>query len=152
MSGTIQRRSQLISEIEEVLVQTAELRPLFSAWIEIERRFRGLADVDESLDPVVQVHCQLMQEKTRTALITEELFFNWLCRLTVLNKNIVCTSTGKVWEPLTESFEEFRSYAVNVVASNRLNNKEKINEFQLWVVQLCDYGLGAESQLKQNLH
>ena len=148
MSSSTRLRAQLILEIEEVLAQTDELRPFLSAWSVIEQRFRGLADVDESLDPVNQVHCQLMKEQTRTALITEELFFNWLCRLPVLNKNIVCTSTGRVWEPLMESFEDFRKQAVCVIASDCLNNLEKINEFQLWVVQLCNWdGLGAESRV-----
>lgn len=141
-------RAQLILEIKEVLAQTDELRPFLSAWSVIEQRFRGVADVDESLDPVVQVHCQLMKEQTRTALITEELFFNWLCRLPILNKNIVCTSTGRVWEPLMETFEGFRKRSKEIVVSDCLNNIEKVNEFQLWVVQLCNWdGRGAESSV-----
>jgi hypothetical protein len=148
MSSNKRLRAQLISEIEEILAQTDELRPFLSAWSVIEQRFRGVADVDESLDPVMEVHCQLMKEQTRTDLITEELFFNWLCRLPVLNKNIVCKSTGRVWEPLMEPFEDFRLHTVNVVASDCLNNSEKIYEFQLWVVQLCNWdGLGAESSV-----
>lgn len=148
MSSSTRLRAQLILEIEEVLAQTDELRPFLSAWSVIEQRFRGVADVDESLDPVVQVHCQLMKEQTRTALITEELFFNWLCRLPILNKNIVCTSTGRVWEPLMETFEGFRKRSKEIVVSDCLNNIEKVNEFQLWVVQLCNWdGRGAESSV-----
>lgn len=148
MSSSTRLRAQLTFEIENVLVQTDELKPFLSAWVVIEQRFRGVADVDESLDPVAQVHCQLMKEQTRTALITEELFFNWLCRLSILNKNIVCTATGRVWEPLMETFEAFRMRSKEIVVSDCLNNIEKVNEFQLWVVQLCNWdGCGTESRM-----
>ena len=148
MSSSTRLRAQLTLEIENVLVQTDELKPFLSAWVVIEQRFRGVADVDESLDPVAQVHCQLMKEQTRTALITEELFFNWLCRLSILNKNIVCTATGRVWEPLMETFEAFRKRSKEIVVSDCLNNIEKVNEFQLWVVQLCNWdGCGTESRM-----
>lgn len=149
MSSSTRLRAQLISEIKDVLIQTEELRPFVSAWSVIEKRFRGVAEVDESLDPVKLVHHQIMKEQERTALITEELFFSWLCMLPILNKNVVCKSTGRVWEPMMESFEDFGSHVVNVVTSDCLNNEQKIFEFQLWVVKLCNWdGLNSERNVK----
>ena len=143
------RRTQLIHEVEEALSVAGELRPFLSAWSVIEERFRGVAEVDESLDPVLQVHSQLKREQTRTALITEELFFNWLCKLPFLSKNFVCTQTGRVWEPLIESFEAFKASSKNVIVSDCVNNTEKTYEFQLWVIKLCNWdGLGVQSNVR----
>lgn len=148
MSSSTSLRAQLSSEIENILAQTSELRPFISAWSVIEHRFRGIADVDGALDPAMQVHCLLMQELGRTALITEELFFSWLCNLSVLSKNVVCKSTGKVWEPRMQSFSDFKNCTEHIVVSDCINNSEKVYEFQLWVVELCNWdGLGSKSSV-----
>jgi hypothetical protein len=141
VSNSTNERTQLIQEIEQFLVATKDLWPFISAWPVIQARFLGVDELGADLDPVTQVHSLLMRENSRTALITEELFFAWLKKLPVLNKNIVCVDTGRVWEPVSESFCDFRSGSSSgkLQISNRICSDEKINEFYQWVVNLCNW-------------
>tara|TARA_B110000467_G_C18271235_1_gene452485 strand:+ start:297 stop:755 length:459 start_codon:yes stop_codon:yes gene_type:complete len=150
-SSNTRLRAQLNHEIEDVLSITEELRPFLSAWSVIEQRFCGVSDVKEVLDPVKQIHCLIMAEQVKTALITEELFLSWLLKLPFLSKNIVCVESGRVWEPLMQSFEEFKEDDSKFRVSDCLNSNEKINEFQLWVIQLCNWD-GSGILVSKKIH
>lgn len=141
MSSSKELRSKLTLEVEEVLSSNQELVPFLSAWSVIAERFDGISVMDDSLDPVFQIHNQLMLELQRSGntLITEEVFISWLLGIKALKKNIVCKATGRVWEPVMESFAAFSRLAGEIVVSDVARAGEKINEFYMWVVQLCNW-------------
>lgn len=132
-------RAHLNNEIVEALSSTAELRPYLTAWAIIEARFRGLDALDQSLDPVSEVHCKIMREQKRTGLITEELFISWVMLMKVHTKNIVCRVSGKVWEPIMQSFSEFQLGASDLIISDSSKSDAKVQQFYLWVLQLCNW-------------
>ncbi|MCS6271877.1 hypothetical protein G3489_19570 [Shewanella baltica] len=140
-------RTQLFEEVEQILFETLELRPFIGVWEIISERFQGVDTVGDDLDPIFFVHCALMREQSRNgkSLITEELFLAFLMRLPILNKNIVSMSSGAVWEPIMESFSEFSRKNKNITSSNRLRNDDKVQEFYMWVIQLCNWdGLAGQ--------
>lgn len=149
---TESRRTQLILEIENTLITTKDLRPFISAWAVIEARFRGIAEIEEELDPVVQIYSFIERERESTNLITEELFVAWLLQLPVLSKNVVCKSSGNVWEPILESYMDFKDRTNELLVSDLLSNSEKVNEFYRWMVQLCNWDGGCMTNQSSNIH
>ena len=140
-------RDQLNDEVLTELFKRKELKPFIPAWNVIKDRFQGINDIDSTLDPVTEVHCQLMKELSTNGLITEELFFSWLLNLKFIGKNIVCKSSGQVWEPLIEPLYTFLGRSGHeVTVSDVISYDERINKFNMWVIQLCDWdGLVVKS-------
>lgn len=154
MSCSLRLRAQLNHEIVEVLSSVSELRPFISAWAVIEQRFNGIAELDDSLDPVLQIHCLLQQELATTNLVTEEVFLLWLLQLKVFRKNIVCRDTSAVWEPIMESFADFSKKSPAIGLSEARLNADKVKEFSTWVFKLCDWDSSVLNghQQKSGLH
>ena len=151
-SFTESSRTQLSQEIEQTLINMKDLRPFISAWSVIDARFCGIAELEEELDPVFQIHSLIKRERTSTGLITEELFVAWMLQLSFLKKNIVCVKSGNVWEPTTETYSDFRSRSDELVVSSSLNNSEKVNVFYKWVVQLCNWDGSILTNQSKQLH